>query len=131
MKLLDTDTCVHIIRGNERVLRRRESEGNTVATTWVSACELYFGAELSNAPSEGRDGVERFLLSTLILEFDNRSVRLFGEIKTYLQRSGRLIEDADLFIGAIALANDATLVTGNIRHFERIPGIAIEDWIRG
>ena len=51
-------------------------------------------------------------------------------MKARLQREGRRLADADLFIGAIAVAQDATVVTGNRRHYDRIPGLKWEDWIR-
>jgi predicted nucleic acid-binding protein len=47
-----------------------------------------------------------------------------------LERQGRRLADADLLIGAIAIRNQATVVTGSVRHDERIPGVAIENWLR-
>lgn len=47
-----------------------------------------------------------------------------------LERQGNRVADADLFIASIALAQRATLITGNLRHYERIPDLLIEDWIR-
>ena len=47
-----------------------------------------------------------------------------------LEQQGQRLADADLFIGAIAAANRAVVVTGNRRHYERIPGVTVEDWIR-
>lgn len=47
-----------------------------------------------------------------------------------LEQRGQRLDDADLFIGAIAVACSATVVTGNRRHYERIPGVTVEDWIR-
>lgn len=48
-----------------------------------------------------------------------------------IERQGQRLADADLFIGAIAAAKQATVVTGNRRHDSRIPGVAVEDWLRG
>ncbi len=58
-----------------------------------------------------------------------KPVQVFGEAKALLERQGQPLADADLFIGAIAVAERATVVTGNRRHYESIPGIAVEDWI--
>jgi predicted nucleic acid-binding protein len=55
---------------------------------------------------------------------------VFGEAKALLERQGQRLADADLFIGAIAVVQKATVVTGNRRHYERIPGVIVEDWIR-
>ncbi len=98
MKVLDSDTCIGILRGRGEVLDRRKAELDDVVTTWVTASELF--------------------------------ARLFGEVKARLATSGRIVADADLYIAAITLRHSATLVTGNRKHYERIPGLIIEDWLR-
>lgn len=55
--------------------------------------------------------------------------QIFGEAKAMLECQGRRLADADLFIGAIAAARQAMVVTANRRHYERIPGVAVENWI--
>ncbi len=54
--------------------------------------------------------------------------RFNGKIKADLERVGRTLDDADLLIGAIALASKGTLVTNNTSHFDRIPGLRIDNW---
>lgn len=131
MKLLDTDTCVAILRGEHRVIERRAATPEAVATTWIAAAELQYGAAKSKAPDKNR-GLATSLLATMpVLGLDGGSARIFGETKALLEREGRRLADADLLIAAIAVANNATVVTGNRRHYERIPGVTVEDWIRG
>lgn len=77
-----------------------------VATTWITAAELHYGAAKSVAPEKNRTLLKAFL------------------------GTGQRLADADLLIGAIAAANRAIVVTGNRRHYERIPGVTIEDWLR-
>lgn len=101
-----------------------------MVTTWISAAELYYGAAKSNAPAKNRALVKSFLASLPILGLDEASVQIFGEAKALLERHGQRLADADLLIGAIAAAQRATVVTGNTRHYERIPGVALENWIR-
>lgn len=131
MKVLDTDTCIAILRGNEAVIERRAATSDEVVTTWITAAELHYGAAKSVAPAENRALVGRFLGTLRILELDAASAQIFGEIKALLERQGRRLADADLLIGSIVAARQATVVTGNRRHYERIPGVTIEDWIRG
>lgn len=130
MKLLDTDTCIAILRGNEEVIARRAVEPDTVNTTWVTAAELYFGAAKSVAPDENRVLVDAFLDSMEVLSPGLGAAQAFGHAKALLQRAGTPLADADLMIAGIAIAEGATVVTGNRRHFGRIPGVQLEDWIR-
>lgn len=130
MRLLDTDTCIAILRGNQAVIQRRVASTDNVATTWVTAAELCYGAAKSKEPSANRVLVEKFLATLPIYGLDAVSSQVFGEAKALLERSGRRLADADLLIGAIAIALQATLVTGNRRHYERIPGVTVDNWIR-
>jgi predicted nucleic acid-binding protein len=100
-----------------------------VATTWITATELYYGAAKSRAPEANRALVASFLATLLVLGLDEASAQIFGEAKALLERQGQRLADADLLIGAIAVVQGATVVTGNRRHYERIPGVAIENWI--
>ena len=102
-----------------------------MVTTWITAAELYYGAAKSKAPEQNRELVTRFLETLPILGLDEPSVRLFGETKALLERQGQRLADADLFIAAIGVARNAAVVTGNRRHCERIPGVGVEDWMRG
>ena len=131
MKLLDTDVCIEILRGNARVIERRRRTPDEVATTWITACELAYGAAKSRAPESNRALVVAFLATLPILELDWAAAERFGRLKADLERAGTLLADADLLIATITLARGAGLVTGNRRHYERIPELRIEDWIRG
>ena len=130
MRLLDTDTCIAILRGNEAVMERRAAVRDVVVTTWITAAELFYGAAKSKAPENNRSVVTSFLQTLPVLDLDEVAAQVFGEAKALLERKGQKLADADLFIGAIAVARRATVVTGNRRHYERIPGVTIEDWIR-
>jgi tRNA(fMet)-specific endonuclease VapC len=112
------------------VLERRAAEVDEVATTWVTASELFYGAAKSAKPDANAALVVRFLNTLPVLAPDLATARLFGEVKARLVTAGQVVADADLFIAAVALSRGATLVTGNRRHYERIPGLVFEDWLR-
>lgn len=113
------------------MIDRRLAEAAPLATTWVTAAELHFGAAKSSAPEANREVVEAFLDTLPVLVPDRAAAHVFGETKTLLQQAGVSLADADLFIAALAIARGAPVITGNVRHFGRIPGLVVEDWMRG
>ena len=129
--LLDTDTCVNILRGNEEVIRRRRGVYAEVVTTEITASELYFGAARSAAPAKNKRQVDAFLETIRVVPIGRQGAQFFGVFKAKLKAEGVLIPDADLWIGSIARALRLKVVTGNTKHLARIPGVEIEDWIRG
>lgn len=130
MRILDTDVCVEILRGNRDVIRRREGVLDQVATTWVTVAELFYGAARSIAPDENALLARSFLATVEIRGVDQAAAERFGSLKADLEAEGRRLADFDLLIAAITLSLGAVLVTGNRRHYDRVPGLAIEDWIR-
>jgi len=130
LKVLDSDTCIAILRGREDVLARYAAEADEVVTTWVTACELSYGAAMSRDPDVARDRVGQLLGSLDVLGLDLASAQVFGDTKALLRRAGWGLADADLLIASIALVHGAPVVTGSRRHFRRIPGLVVEDWIR-
>ena len=131
MRILDTDVCVELLRGNKRLLERRRSETDAVVTSWITACELYYGAERSARREANRVAVSDLLRATTILPLNHLAARWFGTLRARLEHEGRRIEDADLLIAALALSHGAVLVTGNTGHLRRIGELSTEDWIRG
>lgn len=131
MYLLDTDTCVEILRGNRRVIDRRRMVYAPVVTTEITASELFYGAAKSQKPAENRRVVQEFLRTLEVIPLGLMGAQFFGAFKASLQAEGKLIPDADLWIGSIARSLRATLVTGNARHLGRIPGLIHENWMAG
>ncbi len=131
MKVLDTDVCIEILRGNAPVLDRRKRAMDEVTTTWITAGELAYGAAKSRAPEKNQSLVTEFLATLPVVGLDLPAAERFGQLKEGLERGGNILADADLMIAAITLARGASLVTGNLRHYARIDGLRLEDWIRG
>jgi tRNA(fMet)-specific endonuclease VapC len=130
VRVLDTDVCVELLRGNAAVIERRSGIDAPVATTWMTAAELYYGAERSAAPTKNRRLVARLLETLPVLETTERAARQFGAVRAVLERLGQRLGDAELIIASVCLAHDGVLVTGNLRHFGRVPGLQVETWMR-
>ncbi len=128
MILFDTDTCIELLRGNKKILQRCDRYDGIVGISFMSIAELYYGAEKSKDPSRNVDTIDNLLLSLEIIQADIPILRRFGLIKAHLQKQGVRVADADLFIAATTLERAERLITGNSRHFERIPGLVTEDW---
>jgi len=96
-------------------------------TSAVSIGELYRGAYRSEKPDFHLERIESQILPSLtVLPFDTPTAKVYGRIYSHLASSGQILEDADLQIAATAIHHGLDLVTGNLRHFERIPGIRLD-----
>jgi tRNA(fMet)-specific endonuclease VapC len=128
--LLDTDVCIEILRGNKKVIKKRTEHEDNVAISFMTIAELYYGAEKSGYSNSNIALVDEFLFSVIIIMPDIDILKMFGKLKANLEREGKVIPDADLFIASTALARCNMLITGNKDHYERISGLKIDNWIR-
>ncbi len=129
MIILDTDVCIHILRGNLSVIEQRQKYSSQAAVSFMTAAGLFYGAEKSANPLKNRTLVDQFLLTVVTVESDRRIVRRFGSLKAVLEGEGLPLADADLFIAATTLEKGDLLVTGNTKHFSRVEGLSIANWI--
>ena len=129
MIIIDTDVCIELLRGNRQILEKRQMCGDEVVVAFMTAAELFYGAEKSQKRQSNRALVERFLLSVRVVHTDSDIVQRFGRLKARLSQAASMLSDADMFIAATALSMDAMLITGNVRHFQRINELKIENWI--
>lgn len=121
MIVADSDVLIDALRGREPARSRivLEISGGGLATTAVSAFELLSGAR---EPGE-QEKVEALLAPLRILPLAEEVARAAAEVHRDLARRGEPIGTADCLIAGICLANDAVLLTGNRKHFERVPGL--------
>ena len=130
MILFDTDICVELLRGNKKIIQRRSEYSGEVGISFMTVAELYYGAENAQNTAESKVLVDKFLLTVDVVWPDIAILKRFGEIKSELRRRKTPLPDADLFIGAASLEKCEALITGHTKHFEKIPGLKIENWIR-
>ena len=126
--LLDTCVCIALIKQVPSVVEQIRRVGvSDCKISDLTIGELYFGAYKSGRKEHFDDVIEIF---NLFEQYPTtHSMREYGDIRWHLERQGCRIDSMDLLIGATALHEDLTLVTGNVKHFERIPGLRIENWI--
>ena len=128
MKLLDTDTCIGLLKGDNAVVAAWRSCGEKCALPSMVIGELYFGAFKSAFREEELDRVDRFVDIFPEIRPSRRSMHRFGEIKATLELKGTPLADADIIIAATAIEEEFSLVTGNVKHYNRIEALAIENW---
>lgn len=111
------------------VQKLAQSEPDELATTIINQAELLFGAYHSEQITKKLSSVKNFLQHLKVLPFDENSAEIFAQIKSQLQKNGTPVADLDLMIASICLANQATLVSNNTKHFARIENLDLENWI--
>ncbi len=129
--LFDTDVLSALMSrsGLERLHQRlARVPARAQFTSSITFGELSFGAHRA-----GRLELlarSRLLLSQLaVLPFDAAAAEVYGPLRARLEKRGAKLDEADLRIASIAIANDCTLITGNVRHFARVDELRIDNWL--
>ncbi|MEZ5538254.1 MAG: type II toxin-antitoxin system VapC family toxin [Thiolinea sp.] len=133
MYLFDTDVLTNIIkpRPSPRLLEKLKTlkqDQQYISTITIS--EIVYGAEKSDRPEYHLKNLETiFLPAVNIVSFDAKAAYVCGRIRAELEKKGMSLALADLEIASVAIANDFTLVTNNLRHFKRIDRLRCESWL--
>lgn len=133
MYLFDTDVITHVFKKSpsEKLLARLSEvpqQAQHISTITIS--EIVYGAWKSSQPRRHLDNLEKVLLPAVnIVGFDARAAYVCGGLRARLERAGTPLALADLEIASIAIANDLTLVSGNLRHFTRVGELQVENWL--
>ena len=131
--LLDTDTLSALTKPSPSpalLMRIVSTAPEDRTTSSVTLAELLFGAFRAGSRSaEYLSRIRGALPANPFVPFDDAAAEEYGRIRAYLEDRGTPIGHEDTQIAAIALANGLTIVTGNTRHFERVPGLSVENWL--
>ena len=129
--MLDTNICIYAMRNKpEQVLQRLKKELNSgVCISSITLAELEYGMKHSSNPVKNEQALLRFLVPLSVLPFGTTAASEYGEILTYLQSIGTPIGSLDMLIAAHARSEDMILVTNNVREFERVPDLDVENWV--
>lgn len=128
---LDTNSIIALIKGKPELVRHivEKNEGE-IAVSSIVAHELYFGVYRSQKIHENLQTLRLLLLDFPILAFDQEDARVSGEIRNELARVGTPIGPYDVLIAGQAKARNLTVVTNNLREFNRVENLEVEDWTR-
>ncbi|MGC4231797.1 MAG: type II toxin-antitoxin system VapC family toxin [Niabella sp.] len=126
--LLDTNICIYFIKGQFNLHRKIRAAGEeNCLLSEITVAELKYGIENSIQKEKNRKNIEAFIAKFDILPIFP-VLDIYAKEKARLKTKGRILDDFDLLIGTTAIFNSLTLVTKNISDFDRLDGIAIEDW---
>jgi len=129
MYLLDTDTIIYILKGNDDVKKNLERHiEDPMKISIITLMELYYGAHKSEKVAGNLAKVKRLETEFEIISTGKESAEIFGLLKASLEKSGTRLDDFDLIIASCAMTHNLTLVTNNVAHFKRIEGLKLTNW---
>ncbi len=131
MYMLDTNICIYVLKKHSNKLRHKFKAIKNICISSVTYGELCFGIENgnNNLKEERWRQLEVFTQRLLIEPWDKDAGRYYGSIRAQLKKEGTPIGNNDLLIAAHARSINAVLVTNNVREFNRVPNLTVENWV--
>lgn len=128
--MLDTNICIYTIKKapDTVVDKLNQCRSKGVCISALTLAELQLGVEKSARPEKNADALAQLLAILTVLPFDDKAAAEYGKICAYLQKRGTPIGTMDNLIAAHARSENLILVTNNVREFERVPDLLIENW---
>ncbi|MFN4054461.1 MAG: type II toxin-antitoxin system VapC family toxin [Alishewanella aestuarii] len=128
--MLDTNICIYVIKRRPlEVLQTFNQYAGLMCISAITYAELCHGVEKSARPEQNRQAVEDFCSRLQILAYNEKAAQHYGEIRAELEQLGIPIGVNDLHISAHARSESLTLVTNNLREFERVAGLRLVNWL--
>ncbi|MDD5659967.1 MAG: PIN domain-containing protein [Actinomycetota bacterium] len=133
MFLFDTDAITNLLKkipSKKLVDNISKLDKSEQYVSSITIGEIVYGAFKSKNQEFHLNNLENILLPSVnILDFDVSAAFIYGRIRSELEKNEDTISNTDLQIASIAISNNLTLITGNIRHFQRIKDLQIENWL--
>lgn len=128
--LLDTNIVIYVIKRRPiQVMEVFNQHHGRMAISSITLAELMHGVEKSSNPARNLAAVEDFYTRLAVLPYGEKAAGHYGTIRAALEKQGQSIGVNDLHIAAHARSDGFVLVTNNMREFQRIPGLLLENWI--
>ena len=125
--LIDSDILIYFLKGRQEVVQRlSQIPIDDLYISRINYSELIYGAYNSSKINQNLKVIEPFLDNFKVLEFTKASSLIFAKEKARLKKNGNIIADMDLMIASIAIENNCTLMSNNIKHFDRVHNLELE-----
>ncbi len=130
MFMLDTNTCIYLIKQKSRNLLKRFNNHSVgdIGISSITLAELQYDVAKSLYVDKNREALAEFILPLEIADFDEKAAESYGTVRTDLEKAGKPVGSIDMLIGAHALSLDVTVITNNIKEFRKIKNLKVEDW---
>lgn len=129
MYLLDTNICIALLKNNEKVVDTFTQRVQLCYLSSIVVAELYKGVYWSQRVEQNLRTLEQFVDLLPVLDFDRTAALEFGKIQGELKRIGKPTGELDAIIAAVARSRQLNLVTDNIKHFQNIVNLEVENWL--
>ncbi len=129
--LLDTNICIYLIKKQPQSVLQKFNTCvvGEIGISAITVAELEYGVYKSLYQSRNQQALKCFLTPLVVVAFDERVAVVYGKIRAALEKKGTPIGSLDTLIAAHALSLGVTLVTNNIKEFERVPNLNYENWV--
>ena len=131
-KMLDTNICIYIIKNKPQSVldELRKCDVGDIILSSITVSELIYGAYKSQFVEKNLKAIEHFLVPFDVAEYDYKAALEYGKIRASLEKKGQPIGSLDTLIAAHAKSLEVVLVTNNVKEFERVEGLDVENWVR-
>jgi tRNA(fMet)-specific endonuclease VapC len=128
--MLDTNICIYIMKNYPQDLREKfNSLAEQLCISSITLGELHYGAEKSVRRTDNLAAIEHFVARLDVLPFTAKAAAHYGQVRAELERAGTPCGPHDMQIGGHARSEGLIVVTNNMREFNRMPGIRVENWV--
>ena len=128
--LLDTNICIYIIKKSPLAVfaKFQKLRVGQICISAITLSEMQYGISNSSKPQKNQTALDSFLAPINVLDYPANASETYGNIRTDLKTKGQLIGANDLLIAAHAKSQNLILVTNNVKEFNRVDGLHLENW---
>ncbi len=129
--MLDTNIAIYVIKRRPiEMLKTFNQHAGQLCISSITLAELLHGVEKSRFVEQNLKNVENFISRLEVLEYGYKAASHYADIRADLERKGTSIGVNDLHIAGHARSEGLIIVTNNVREFERVPGLRLENWVK-